>query len=131
MTTIGECFCEAEARSLRSLIDSFGFERVERTVVDDGTLGTFGSVRYAASGGAGCPTPRGWSVVLSVAPFRLELGLNVADESGASYGLDELHRLMGAGEFPRRSHPIYEAARDQWLLQAESARLAYARKRVR
>jgi hypothetical protein len=119
MSSFEETFTQAETVALDFLPER-GFHRVERRVIDDGTNLTLATVRYRST----TDPVAGWSVTLSVAPYRLELSLDVADHAGHSYSVEELHRLEGEGPFPPREHDLDKAIRDAQALQLEFERLA-------
>lgn len=66
-------------------------------------------------------------VMLSIAPLRLELDLDVGYTDGMNseeYSIQELYRLENGGEFPKRTHNLYEAMHDGQLLRHEFERLS-------
>jgi hypothetical protein len=98
MSTFEEAFREAEEIAMRFLQVDFGFVLKDRRITDDGTNWTGGVARYESAGSRPNGPPRSWSVTLSFCPFRLELDLDISNESGASYSVAELHQLeRGAG----------------------------------
>ncbi len=111
---------------MRSLQVDYGFAVEDRRIADDGTNWTGGSARYVSTGRAANGPPRGWSVTLSFYPFRLELDLDISNESGVSYSVAELHKLERGAGLPAREHNLYESVRDTDAQRAEFERLAMA-----
>jgi hypothetical protein len=125
MSTFEQSFREAEEIAMRFLHVDFGFAAADRRITDDGTNWTGGIARYESTGSTTSGTPRGWSVTLSFFPFRLELDLEVSNESGASFSVAELHQLEHGAGLPAREHNLFESVRDTDAQRAEFERLAF------
>lgn len=123
METFDEAFRHAEQTAL-GFMSGHGFAVAERWVRADGPQATGGLVRYSSTGAGGVPD--GWSVTLYVAPFRLELGLDVSDGRGANYSLEELYLLECGSPLGRREEDLYTAAIDRNVLARACGRLANA-----
>jgi hypothetical protein len=117
-----ESFCACEEEAFRFLVDEHGF-RLARRVVErgDGAGGVHAVAVYRASE---IDAASGREVVLSIAPLRLELGLEIACAAAGAFAIEELHALEGGEPFPQRMHGLYDAMLDPELLLAEFARLA-------
>jgi hypothetical protein len=126
MSTFEQSFREAEEIAMRFLQVDFGFAATDRRITDDGTNWTGGIARYESTGSTTRGTPRGWSVTLSLFPFRLGLDLEISNESGASFSVAELHQLERGADLPAREHNLYESVRDTDAQRAEFERLAMA-----
>jgi len=122
--TFEESFCACEEEALRFLVVEHGFRRAARKV-DAGTMpgGVHAQVVYRASES---DPESGREVVLSIAPLRLALDLQVACTAAGGYPLEELHALDGKAPFPQRMHGLYDAMVEPELLLAEFTRLADA-----
>ena len=105
-----------------------GFHCAEREVIDNGTLGTWGFSQYCAGRRANVPV--GWSVSISVAPYRLEVSLDVSDGSRSKYSVWELLQLEGSGSIPQRQQNLYEAAQDPEMLRHELDQLTSVLRQV-
>ena len=111
---------------MRFLQVDYGFAVGDRRITDDGTNWTGGSARYVSTARTANGPPRGWSVTLSFYPFRLELDLDISNESGTSYSVGELQQLERGAGLPAREHNLYESVRDTDAQRAEFERLAMA-----
>ena len=125
MFTFEQSFREAEEIAMRFLRVDFGFAVKHRRITDDGTTWTGGDVCYESTGSTPNP-PRGWSVTLSFCPRRLELDLEISNESGATYSVAELHQLERGACLPAREHDLHESELDTEVQRAEFERLATA-----
>jgi hypothetical protein len=126
MATFEAAFVEAQATAFEFL-QAEGFHLAERRVRDDNTTGTFGLARYESQGRV---APLGWSISIYIEPYRLDLSLELSDDTGQEYSLEELYRLESAGPLPRRQHGLYESAGNPEVLGFEFERLAEAFRRV-
>ncbi|MBQ0946610.1 hypothetical protein KAK07_25010 [Ideonella sp. 4Y16] len=124
MPSFEESFCAAEERALCFLVDSHGFRAIERTVTPDGSDWTGGIVRYRCEGSEHIATPKGWMVSLAYAPRRLELSLDISDEHGSSFSVEELHAIVASDPFPRGTHSLYDSLHDEEAQFTEFNRLA-------
>lgn len=120
--TFEESFCACEEEALRFLVVEHGFRRAARKV-HQGTMpdGVHAQAAYRASER---DPESGREVVLSIAPLRLALDLQVACTAAGAYPIEELHALDGSTPFPQRMHGLYDAMVEPELLLAEFVRLA-------
>lgn len=124
MPTFKDCFCAAEEKALCFLIDTQGFRRKERTVSAEGSNMTGGVVCYSSEGARRIGAPKGWTVSLAFTPARLELSLDIADEHGNTFSVEELHALVTSDPFPKCMHNLSDSLRDEEAQFSEFARLA-------
>lgn len=129
MPTLEESFCAAEERALRFLVDDYGFRAVERTVTPEGSTWPGAAVRYQYAGREPNAGRKGWTVSLAYAPHRLELSLDIGDDQGHSFSVEELHELTTSAPVPKATHSLYESIHDEEALFAEFTRLAEALRR--
>jgi hypothetical protein len=124
MPSFERSFLAAEGRALRFLVEDLCFRAVERTLTPEDTMWTCGTVTYRCDGTNGSGTPKDWTVTLAYAPARLELSLEISNESGASFTVEELHALVTTEPFPKGTHSLLDSIHDEDAHFCEFERLA-------
>ena len=107
------------------LVAEHGFRSQEHDAVETvGTQAAFASVTYVETRPISQSHER--FVRLSMAPLRLELDLDIGLGRNRTqfFTIYELHQLIGSGEFPHRSHDMYEAMHNSTQLAEEFEVLA-------
>jgi hypothetical protein len=119
--TFDEAFCACEDEALGFLVADHGFRLARREVGREDGQGVHAVAVYRASE---IDPESAREVVLSIAPLRLELRLEIACAAAGTFAIEELHALEGREPFPQRMHGLYDAMIDPALLLAEFSRLA-------
>jgi hypothetical protein len=122
MQDFKDVFLQAEQQAFQFLKAEHGFKMIDQKIEEaKGTMTVFGAVTYGKS--SFLEFGKGRFVTLSTAPLRLELDLDIG-VGQERYSIYELHSLESDGQFPERTHDLYQAMHDAEQLLSEFRRLA-------